>query len=75
MIIHVTREIERVRVYRANGNEAVIREFFERQDVEDMVVCRSIDIQYLSHERLEKQLSDMLRVVLPDEGDVEVHVY
>ncbi|MFA5961982.1 MAG: hypothetical protein WC848_04840 [Parcubacteria group bacterium] len=75
MIIHVTREIGQVRVYKANGNETLIRKFFEQQDVEEMVIRKSIEDKYLSHERLEEQLSGMLKAVLLDEADIEVYVY
>jgi hypothetical protein len=75
IIIHITREIGYVLVHGANGSEGLIRELFHQQDVEDEIVRKSIESGYLSHERLEEYLSDMIRDILSIEEKVKVNVY
>ena len=48
MIIHITREIRQVIIYGANGSEAAVREFFHQHEVDNMVVCRPNDDEYLA---------------------------
>ena len=75
MIIHITREIRQVIIYGANGSEAAVREFFHQHEVDNMVVCRPNDDEYLAPELLEECLIGMLRASLSGEEEIAVYVH
>ena len=75
MIIHITREIGRVFVYGANGNEELLGEIFQLQAVKEALVRKVNDDKYLSQGQLINYLRQMLEAAVPKGEEIDLRVY
>ena len=74
MIIHVTREICQVVVFGANGNDAVVRDFFQKQEFKSEIARRPFDPSRLSQEELSKKLLGAIQTLAPGEA-IELFIH
>ena len=74
MVIHVTREIGQVAIFGANGNEALLRNFFEQQECRSEIARRPFELDRLSHEELRKKLLVGIQSLTAEEN-VELFIH